>query len=202
MKKNLNKHLDEIILKIKSIDLSKITVLTGSNGSGKSVIRKQISIRVMKELNLKTKSISMDTRTQSNPEFGAFSSIMHDTDWISTSQNTLNLLKGLFNDCKDGELGYVVLDEFEIGCSEETILALTQLINKLNLNVGLLIITHSRVAVNNLQFDEFINMENMSKNEWLNRKLIPTDLETLSKNELFQVIKNREQENKQKKENI
>lgn len=196
-KEELNNYIDFILDTMDNIDLSKITVLTGSNGSGKSLIRKQIGFRVDSELSGKVKSISMDTRTQSNPNWGALSSSMHDSEWIATSQNTLSLIRGLENSIKkESNAAYVILDEFEIGCSEETILALTEVINNLNLKIGILIITHSRVAVSNLTFDNFVNLDGMKKEDWLTRKLIPTNLEELEANQLFSAIRDRSKKDK------
>jgi len=193
-KEELNSHIDNLLDIKNSIDLSKITILTGSNGSGKSLIAQQLSFRVDSELNGRIKSISMNTRTQNNPEWGALSNVMSDTPWIATSQNTLSLIQGLINATKEDNTKYVILDEFEIGCSEETILALVELINNLNLNVGMLIITHSRLAVKNLKFDNFVNIEGLSKDKWLTREVIPTDLDLLEENQLFSAIRDRMKE--------
>lgn len=46
-------------------------------------------------------------------------------------------------------------------------------------NRGLLIITHSKWLVRTINADKFINIEGMTKDEWLNREIIPTDFETL-----------------------
>ena len=90
----------------------------------------------------------------------------------------------------------MVVDEFEIGCSEETILALVLFINERVKElldkkkiIGAMIITHSRLGVKNLVHDDFINLDGLTKEEWLNRKVIPTDLEKLKENELFYYIK-------------
>jgi len=191
----LNKHVDHIISLKDNIILSNITILTGTNGSGKSVIGKTISKRVKEELDGKTKSISMNTRTQNNAAWGALSSSMSDTEWIATSQNTYSLLKGVFNALKEDieDTKYLILDEFEIGCSLETILALTIFINNnlKELKIGCLIITHSTLAVENLNFDDFINIDGLNLEKWVNRKITPTNLEILDKNELFEIIRDR-----------
>ena len=191
MNEELNNHIDSLLDIKDNINLSKITVLTGTNGSGKSLIAKQLSFRVDSELNGRIKSVSMNSRTQSNPEWGALANAMSDTEWIATSQNTISLIRGLIKATKEENTQYVVLDEFEIGCSEETILALVYLINNLNLNVGMLIITHSRLAVKELRFDNFINIDGLSKEGWLNRKIIPTNIKLLEENNLFSVIRDR-----------
>lgn len=186
------------------INLNKITILTGSNGSGKSLIRKQLPFLVKRNLEMEdikdTKgyigSTSMDARTTNNPEWGGLSGARLDTNWIATSQNTLHELKGLFNAVRNSKYKYLVIDEFEIGCGEETILAIAQFINdELNYLIentqleGALIITHSRIGVKNIKHDDFLNIEGMSEDEWINREIKPINLDELDANELFFYIR-------------
>jgi energy-coupling factor transporter ATP-binding protein EcfA2 len=189
----------------RSIKVDQITVLTGSNGSGKSLIRKQLPFLIKeyygfddnKQLSGIVLSTSMEARTALRSEFGALSSTLHDTGWIATSSNTLNSIKNLFNVVKDTKKKvYLVIDEFEIGCGEETILALTNFINRKLFEfaledklLGALIITHSRLGVKNLEMDSFVNIQGLSKDEWLNRKIEPANLDDLEKNELFFYIR-------------
>ena len=186
-----------------SIEFDGITILTGSNGSGKSMIRKQFGFAMARELDLEPieghrliMSTSMDARTGSNPEMGALSGMMRDTEWIATSQDTLDNLKSLFKSAEKVKDKYIIIDEFEIGCGEETTLALTNIINDSLYNLiknkkirGATIITHSRIGVANLVYDHFVNIEGMTKDEWLNREIIPTDLDKLEENELFSYIR-------------
>ena len=205
MKKHLNKIKDIIYDKI---NLNEITVLTGNNGSGKSLIRKYMHLAIADKYtdgdSQKTKglirSISMDTRTKTFSEFGALSSFGHDLEWLATSQNTYYLLTELFNSIErdNNNLKYVILDEFEIGASEETVLAFINYINEHikkikenNKKIGFLIITHSRLVVEKLNYNNFINIEGLTKEEWLNRKIIPTDLKKLDDNELFYYLRDK-----------
>ena len=189
---------------IKKIDLKKITILTGSNGSGKSLIRKQLPFIVKENNNFEDVkeakgyicSTSMEARTNSVPGWGALSGVRHDTAWIATSQNTLHELKSLFNTIRKSNFKYVVIDEFEIGCGEEVVLALTNYINNELIDLikntqleGALIITHSILGVKNLNHDIFLNLENMTEDEWLNRDIKPANLEELDANELFFYIR-------------
>lgn len=188
------------------LEVDNINILTGSNGSGKSMIRKQLPFTMGDRLKIDPKeaqqlvmSTSMDARTGSNPEMGALSGMMRDTDWFATSQNTFNSIEGIFNAASRKENDkqmYLVIDEFEIGCSEETILALIHYIsdNLIKLKkdkkiMGAMIITHSRLAVKELKADTFINLDGLTKEEWLNREVIPTDLEELNENEMFSYIR-------------
>lgn len=187
------------------IEFDKITILTGGNGSGKSLIRKQIPFRLAEHLKLdepqeaqrKMRSTSMDARTGSNPSMGALSGMMRDTEWVATSQDTLSNLQGLLNfEKNESDVQYILIDEYEIGCGEEVALALAFFINErledlmTNYNVkGALIITHSRIGVENIKADKFVNIEGLSKEEWLNRKIEPADLKKLDENELFSYIR-------------
>jgi hypothetical protein len=55
--------------------------------------------------------------------------------------------------------------------------------------MGALIITHSRIGVQNLIYDRFLNIEGLNKEQWLTRKIEPINLEELDKNELFFYIR-------------
>src|SRR5574344_542127 len=86
---------------IESVDTEGISILTGSNGGGKSMIRQQFSLKYKKDKirnpnERKCKSISMQLRTSSNPAFGALASAMMDNEASPTSLNTFNLIQGVF----------------------------------------------------------------------------------------------------------
>ena len=198
-------HLDKIIELSDEIKAGELTILTGSNGSGKSLIRKVIANQIAEQLgtdpNKTVSSTSMQRRTESNPEFGALSSMMADLAWMPTSTSTWNLIKGVLN---HGDR-YVVIDEPEIGCSEEVQLAMIikimDFVNKLESEKkfkGMLIITHSRLIVDRLPSDKFINIDGMTKREWLERKLVVYPLEELenNSNKLHSAVQRRTNENK------
>lgn len=125
---------------------------------------------------------------------------MHDLDSNPTSVSTLHLINQVI-DIKDR---FLVFDEPEIGMGEETLMGLINLLNEkfnpLPTDIyGVLVITHSRLVVENLKSD-FINIEGMNREEWLNRKIIPADLEEVEdwSLELFRTIQNRINDNKNK----
>lgn len=164
-------YIDKLREIIWSIDLNKVTVLTGRNSGGKSLIRKQIAPRLAKELNktkIKVPHASQQLRTGSNPEFGAFSSFAHDLEWLATSKSTIDCIEKTFK-IKDAD--YLVIDEPEIGLGEELQLGLAEWLNSkiADYPKGVMIVCHSRLLVNNLKFDNFINLEGMSLEEWINR---------------------------------
>lgn len=190
------------------INIEGITILTGNNGSGKSLIRNQIPFLFKNKYEVELKdmkgwilSTSMQARTESRPEHGALSSIMHDTPWIATSQNTFHAIKQIIKTIKEKENNtkYLIIDEYEIGCSEETIMALAiyldsklQALLKEKKIEGAMIITHSRIGLKHIKHDHFVNIEGLTEEEWLTREIIPTDLEFLDKNELFFLIQQKE----------
>lgn len=193
-----------IVRVFENFDPEGITILTGNNGSGKSLFRKQLpfafqqyyGLSDVKETKGMIRSTSMDARTSSNPEWGALSGIMNDTSWIATSQNTFSSIKNLFESLEKSETKYLVIDEYEIGCSEETIVAIARFINE-NLKrfilekkiIGAMIITHSRMGLKEIEYDHFVNIEGLSADQWVNREIIPTDLNKLDENELFFYIR-------------
>lgn len=177
--------VDNIIDKVYEIKMHKLTVLTGSNGSGKSVLRQLMTQRVQKD-NPKNKvaAISMSLRTGGSGITRAFTS---DTPWNSTGQNTYNFVISLFKSSKGR---FLVVDEVEIGLAEEMQLSIINYIQNFwtehkDEYLGLLVITHSRFIVNNLKADEFVNMDGMTKDDWLNREIKPVDFEQFQHDSLM-----------------
>lgn len=204
-KEHLNEHVDRIIELCKEVPLHKITILTGGNACGKSVIRKQLTHIIPGKLDEEgtphgkttVASASMQLRTESNPEWGAFSSITHDSPWDATSYATVNMINQLFKN-NPTEPRYIIIDEMEIGMSEELQIGFCNMLNKklpelLEKNFGIMVITHSRHVVNTLNHDNFMNIECMTEDEWINRKLEPIDPADLEKwsDELFKIIRDR-----------
>lgn len=227
-KKPYQDKVSKLIEIIEDIDIEGISILTGSNGGGKSMIRQQFALKykngkIENPNKRKCKSISMQLRTSTNPAFGALSSAMLDNEASPTSLNTFNLIQGVFQasglykEIKEGEVealsetGYIILDEPEIGMAEETVTALVLwLFKHISLlkreKIGLMIITHSRLLVdmflahsieNNYSLN-FYNLDNLSIEEYVdkNRVIIPTDLELLKSNYMFDAIRERESRDK------
>lgn len=195
----LNNHIDHIIDMCKSIPMDKITILTGGNAMGKSLIRKQLPFTVSKEKNVSidksVASISMQLRTESRSDWSGLSGCMNDLPWLSTSEHTVHLLNNLLNDV-DGR--FIVIDELEIGMSREVQVGACMMLNKKLDEIkdrlyGVLVITHSEDVVRNLRHDNFINIEGMNEEEWLNREIVPVEPSVLSKwaMELFKAVDRR-----------
>lgn len=119
---------------------------------------------------------------------------MRDTEWLPTSLNTFDLIKGLLS--KDFQ--YIIIDEPEIGMGEELIMSLVDYLNRelgKNLNRGFLIITHNRYLVENLNYKKFFNCDGIkTKEEWLTRPMKKANLKILEDNSLFFHIRDKQHE--------
>ena len=200
--KDWNPHIDRLIKIAESIELGKLTILTGSNGSGKSVIRKLLPTRIQEKLGKDSperlvSSLSFMSRCSLNSMCGI--NFLRDSEWTSTGDNTLNLLKSIINH----DERFIVLDEVELGMGEELQLSIANYINSIKDEVlkksyGLLVITHSRIVAKTLKEDAFFNIDGIeTKEQWLNREIVPTDLDKFEKDcdELFVAIRDRSQKN-------
>jgi hypothetical protein len=188
-KKNLNNHIDRLIDILDEIETGKITILTGGNATGKSVIRKLLSCHLMKKLGCDksvVSSISMQMRVNTPGSLlgTGLDSIMKDLPWESTSEHTVCLLEGLldvFNESEgNGGKRFLVIDELETGMSKEvqtgTCLWLNGILDPETVRdktYGVLLITHSDTVVRTIRHDKFINIDGMTEEEWLNREIVP-----------------------------
>lgn len=209
---NYEDKIERIRTILESIEPNTVTVLTGSNGSGKSLVRKQCCFNLSRKIpgtdyRTLTADVSMQKRTENNPYLGALCSFMHDDADSPTSLSTYQFINTLFNTFlkEDKQKRYLIIDEPEIGMSKESQLGFMQFLKKrlpevLEYTHGLLIITHSEIVVNELkEIATFLNMDSdMTADEWINREIIPTDFEELDKNSygLYQAINARSKKNK------
>lgn len=184
-----------------TVKLGKLTVLTGKNGSGKSLLRKLMGALIAKQTGTDPShtvaSVSMESRTQRKFDFSALNSLGIDDPTNPTSGETLYNIESLVKaGSSESKPRYIVIDEPEIGMGEEMVAALAIRLNEMFKKIpkslfGVMIITHNRHLVKNLK-GEFINLEGMTKKEWLNRKIIPTDIEQFKEDslELYRAIEN------------
>lgn len=195
----MNDYIDSLIDIVDTIPLTgELTILTGSNASGKSLIRKLLHSRCVEEAKLPFANWSMQKRTESNPNFGALSSMMMDNPYTPTSSNSVKGMQQLLK-WKVGEDRVIVIDEPEIGCSDELQHSIAYLLLSLKYDVtikGLVIITHSRIIVDLLKdHSTFFNLDGYkTANEWLNRKIVPLTLEELKtkSTDLFIAVRDRQ----------
>lgn len=217
-KESINAHIDRIIDVVEEIvenGIGKVTILTGGNACGKSVIRKLLPARLSNKLGIDKKeaghlvcSTSMQLRTSGSSNYNIIASGMGrmsaDLPWLSTSEQTIHLVQQLFSSCvekveDESKKKFIVIDELEIGMSKETQLGaciwLNQIIKENKERIlGVLVITHSDTVVQNIESDNFINIDGMNREEWINREIIPVMPDELSAwaTELFCGIRDRE----------
>lgn len=170
----------------KKVNLNEVTILTGKNGCGKSLVRKLVGHYLSEKLGLGKEnsvasSTSLQQRTESRPDLGGFSSIMHDDPTNPTSLETFNAIKRLLAVFSADHKRFLIVDEPEIGMGQELVAAFVNWFNTKFEKIpehchGVMVITHNSYIVENLK-GAFLNFEGMSREEWLNRKIIPTNLE-------------------------
>ena len=115
---------------------------------------------------------------------GGLGVMLRDDGETPTSVETYSSIKKAIKSVGDH---FLCLDEIEIGCSEETTLAMVKFLNE-NLpkdSLGILIITHSRQVVQSLNHDHFFNLDGFdTKEEWLDRDVHPLSLDELKNKSL------------------
>ena len=198
-----NDHIDHLIDIIKSIEPGKVTILTGGNGKGKSLIRKQLwqnfqdRINDGRPVNKYVSDVSMQRRTGLHSELGGMGVFLRDQPEDPTSVTTYHFIDGIINRrmMDDKWKRYIVIDESEIGMSEEFQVSIARFLNDhkekiLNDNLGMMVITHSKTIVRELDSDAFVNIEGLTKEQWLMRRIEPLDIQKAADeaHELFLAI--------------
>jgi len=159
-----------------------VSLLTGRNGSGKSLVRKLLAIKAKGEHKKNLVHASMQLRTAMHSGLGGLGGIFRDTEEYSTSSHTAYLVQTA---CRSIHGGYLCIDEVEVGLGEETILGIVGWLNAnlrqaLQGTLGCLVVTHSRLVVQGLDFDHWFSLDgHVTPKEWLERELVPTDLGVL-----------------------
>lgn len=191
----LDDHIERIIDIADNISPNKLTILTGSNGSGKSFVRKLMNSKMSKKFpneNIRklVSEISMQKRTDVNNSLmgTGFGFMFFDNPKFPTSISTFNLINKLLCACfgdKENK-SYIIIDEPEIGMADESQLGIARYLKEnlpriLENSLGIMVITHSKVIVNELrECGDFHYIDkDMTVDEWLNREIKPIDLERL-----------------------
>lgn len=191
--KILDEHIDKIINVVKNIKENKITVIVGQNGTGKSLIRKQMDVRLRRHYQTDRhmiRQVSQQLRTELRSDMGALACIAMDDPDSPTSMASYICTQKILDYDKDKKY-YIVLDEAEIGMSEESICGFcnyldTQIPDLLEYTLGIMIITHSSIIAEHFitKYDcDFYNIGYNSVdtdfNRWRNRTIKPTNFEWL-----------------------
>jgi archaellum biogenesis ATPase FlaH len=215
---HINDHIDRIIDVADAIEPGKVTILTGSNSTGKSVVRKLLGFRMMEKLkldNTPVATISMEKRTNGCSSLlgTGLDHAMSDLPWDSTSNTSVHTVVNMMDSLvikedersRDNKKAYIVIDEIEIGMSREMQVGICNYLNEifekyLDNCYGVVVITHSETIVKNLKHDVFLNIDGMTEEEWLNREIVPITPKQISdwSSALFSGIENRTAENKKK----
>lgn len=195
---NVEDHFDYLVDVLSNLKYDKITIITGSNASGKSLITSQATFEYRRLFNHALPHTSMRLRTENNPSMGALSSMCHDLSWLATSTSTIHSIKNVVDMVLTHDKKCLVIDEPEIGVGEELILGLIDYINdKIKIfkerNIGCIIVTHRREVVKLIDKDYFINLDGLSEEQWMNRGVVKRSLESFEKDadELFMFIRDK-----------
>lgn len=185
-----DKAIDNILDAIDKIKFGRVIILTGDNGSGKSLIRKLIP-RQLSDLNggedVKVATTSMDKRAGIDANIGGLSVFNRDCEWLATSNNSFSVLKGIVGNTKDR---FVIIDEPEIGMSESLQMSVGRWLDDrlpevIERNKCVMIITHSKRLVEQIRSDhDFINIQGLSEREWLDKEPEMINLEDWEKHNL------------------
>jgi hypothetical protein len=156
-----------------------VACITGSNASGKSLLRRVI------RYSLKQSSIEVIHLSQEGRATGGIARafLYGAEDWESTGSITCNSLIGAFRTSRAKTKPHIILfDEPEIGLSEEAELGAAQFVRAELQDVpphlsGVVLMTHSRHFVSvlrDVQGFKFLNLgDRLSVDEWVNRKIVP-----------------------------
>ena len=178
---------ENILDALDQIKTGHVTILTGDNGTGKSLIRKVLCSSLRNQENddtIKIADISMEKRTGLHAGLGGGGVFLRDVEWVATSNNSLSFLYSLLNSAKDR---YLVLDEPELGMSQDLQKSIGIYLSKripetMKENRGMLIITHSREFVRSLSVEHvFVNLQKKREEEWLNESAKEIELDDFRK---------------------
>src|ERR1035437_9764195 len=132
----------------------RVLVITGENAAGKSFIRRvfQVFLKDQKRP-IGNYSFSMQARSRSNNDFNIMMAMAYgDESWLATSVNTVHAIRNILNSSdRDTEKHrhVVIIDEPEIGLSEETEMGLGRMMaDRLSGDwqrnrAGVVVMTHS-----------------------------------------------------------
>ena len=96
----LDDHICCILDIIDEVKEGKLTVLVGANGTGKSLIRKQVNVKLVKKYNADRnmiRHVSQQMRTELRSDMGALACIAMDSPTEPTSMASFDCIKKTMN---------------------------------------------------------------------------------------------------------
>lgn len=175
-----------VFFNLDKVKFTKNTVflVTGSNASGKSLLRRVVSGRAKKK-NILSIALSNEKRVTSDIS-RAF--IYGSEEDQSTGEITCHSIMGTIRSSKGYENHILIIDEPEIGLAEEAQLGLANFLvesfsEPIETRKAIFIFSHSRVIMSTLSKIEhtFINLDGLydTVEKWANRKIVavsPSDV--------------------------
>lgn len=159
---------------------NKLCIITGPNASGKSLLRKIVHVHYQRR---KLFLLHLSQAARSTGGFGRCM-VYGSEDDDSTGYNSINVFLKSFDNANKAEPTGLLIDEPEIGCSEEVQLAmglhLATRIQELPMLHGCYVITHSRLFVQSLLHlkpTHFRLGDDMTLEQWVNRPIHPANLQ-------------------------
>lgn len=161
----------------------KLIVITGDNCSGKSLLRKLLHCDY-DDNKIKFMHFSQAGRSRSGIERQFIYGTEEDD---STGHNSVKLINRLFRYLSNDEPTAVLLDEPEIGCSEELQLSIGNYLldnmEAINNTVAFYVITHSRLIASRLLTVNPTHVRmgsELTLKQYCEREVIPADLESFA----------------------
>jgi ABC-type branched-subunit amino acid transport system ATPase component len=153
--------------------------VTGSNASGKSLLRRVFAAFCKEEHGVTVYHVSQEARATGGIQ-RAF--IYGAEDYEATGAiSAKTIVKGFATSRKANDSHLLLYDEPELGLSEEAELGVgryivEQMANKPEKLAGIVALTHSRTIVKEMSTIanfQFLNLDGMSLDAWLNREVVP-----------------------------
>jgi hypothetical protein len=169
----------------------RVLIITGENAGGKSFIRRIFQAFLgNRRKPISSYSFSMEARSRSASDGNIFLTLAYgDEGYAATSANTVRSIRTILDTSDKGEkMHIIIIDEPEIGLSEETELAVGRMISERlsdewpDNRVGVVVMTHSKHIVRELMGlpgSKFLNLFNRypTADAWLGREIVTTDLD-------------------------
>lgn len=164
---------------------SNVVIVTGSNGSGKSLLRR-IFYTLLKNHNA---GVSIRMSSQEGRSGYMASMIYGLEEMFPTGLLSINTTKRILLPNNESEKLAVIIDEPEIGMAEETSMAFGQMLfeeiqKQWECLTMVVVITHNRHIARSLSklnpnYIQLGSLTYLDLNAWINREVVPADIDKL-----------------------